>query len=85
MVFEYLPVPDNFEERDISMLKGFMFLLDGGEMEWNAPAATGVTTPHRYGHSTTVVGDYLFVWGGWDGNRPLNELSVLDLTPIGIA
>jgi len=83
MVFEYLPVPDNFEERDISMLKGFMFLLDGAELEWRAPAAAGTSHPHLYGHSTTVVGDYLFVWGGWDGNRPLDELQVMDLSPMG--
>jgi N-acetylneuraminic acid mutarotase len=82
MVFEYLPVPDNFEERDISMLNGFQHFLDLGnsKMEWVAPAVTGVDHPHRYGHSCNLVGDYLFVFGGWDGNRPMNDLQVCDVS-----
>ena len=85
MVFEYLPVPDNFAERDISLLKGYMFMLDGTKMEWEAPPVANTDNPHRYGHSTTVVGDYLFLWGGWDGNRPLNDLQVLDLSPLALS
>ena len=84
MVFEYLPVPDNFAERDISLLKGYMFMLDGTKMEWEAPPVANTDNPHRYGHSTTVVGDYLFLWGGWDGNRPLNDLQVLDLSSLAL-
>jgi len=82
MVFEYLPVPDNFEERDISMLTEYMHFLDTGmeHMAWIAPPFTGVEHPHRYGHTTNLVGDYLFVFGGWDGNRPMNDLQVLDVS-----
>eukprot|EP00937_MAST-01D_sp_MAST-1D-sp2_P000687 g687.t1 len=85
MVFEYLPVPDNFAERDVSLLKGFVAVLEAGGMEWSLPPCEAVEHPHRYGHSATVVGDYVFVWGGWDGNRPLNELAVLDISPLGLA
>ena len=82
MVFEYLPVPDNFEERDISMLNGFLHVLDiaDNKLEWVAPAVTGVDHPHRYGHTCNLVGDYLFVFGGWDGNRPMNDLQVCDVS-----
>ena len=79
MVFEYLPVPDNFEDRDVSMLKNYLHFLDVDDMEWRAPAYLGVVDyPHRYGHTTNLVGEYLFVFGGWDGNRPLNDLLVLN-------
>lgn len=82
MVFEYLPVPDNFEERDVSMLSDYLHFLNIETMDWSAPAFTGVDHPHRYGHSCTLVGEYLFVFGGWDGNRPLGELQVLNMAEV---
>lgn len=38
---------------------------------------TGTPPTPRDSHSCTTVGDNLFVFGGTDGRRPLNDLHIL--------
>lgn len=38
----------------------------------------GTPPAPRDSHSCTTVGDNLFVFGGTDGRRPLNDLYMLD-------
>jgi hypothetical protein len=33
----------------------------------------------RFGHSAVINQQYMYVFGGWDGNITLNDLSVFDL------
>lgn len=49
-------------------------------MEWRRIHATGELPAPRANHSSTVVGDQqtLLVFGGWDGQKRLNDIHVLD-------
>ncbi|GFP95704.1 kelch domain-containing protein 3 [Phtheirospermum japonicum] len=47
-------------------------------MLWSEPAVKGIPPVPRDSHSCTAVGDNLFVFGGTDGRRPLNDLHILD-------
>jgi hypothetical protein len=51
-------------------------VLDVTRMEWFRPRARGIEIGNRYGHSATRVGPHVFLFGGWDGNRALNQLVV---------
>ncbi|ESW10364.1 hypothetical protein PHAVU_009G202800 [Phaseolus vulgaris] len=45
---------------------------------WSEPAVKGTPPSPRDSHSCSVVGDNLFVFGGTDGTRLLNDLHILD-------
>jgi len=45
---------------------------------WSEPAVKGTPPTPRDSHSCSVVGDSLFVFGGTDGTRLLNDLHILD-------
>ncbi|KAL0421939.1 UNVERIFIED_CONTAM: hypothetical protein Slati_3216800 [Sesamum latifolium] len=47
-------------------------------MIWSEPVMKGTAPTPRDSHSCTTVGDNLFVFGGTDGRRPLNDLHILD-------
>lgn len=38
----------------------------------------GILPTPRDSHSCTTIGDNLFVFGGTDGKKPLNDLHILD-------
>ena len=50
-------------------------------MEWFFPTFGGPEPERLYGHTITRVGTSLFLIGGWDGTRPLNEVVVLEFPP----
>lgn len=33
----------------------------------------------RFGHTACIYKHYMYVFGGWDGHRTLNDFAVLDL------
>ena len=45
---------------------------------WARVQVPGQAPPGVYGHSLTVIGTNLVVFGGWDGISPLNAVNVLD-------
>ncbi|XP_051116770.1 tip elongation aberrant protein 1-like [Andrographis paniculata] len=47
-------------------------------MFWNEPVMKGMPPCPRDSHSCTTLGAHLFVFGGTDGSRPLNDLYILD-------
>jgi len=47
-------------------------------LKWSTPAVSG-TAPATKNHTATLVGDELFVFGGYDGTRNHAALHVLDL------
>lgn len=57
-------------------------VLDVQTMQWYKPVAHGVAVANRYGHTCTLVGPHLFIFGGWDGNRALNQLVVGEFTVV---
>jgi hypothetical protein len=57
-------------------------LLDLDEGEWVTPSVAGKPPGYRYGSSAAAIGLRLFMWGGWEGGRPINELLVLDLSAL---
>ncbi|EQC27300.1 hypothetical protein SDRG_14921 [Saprolegnia diclina VS20] len=62
----------------------YVHAIDCDAMVWSQPISEGCHVTNRYGHSAAVVGSHLFLFGGWDGNRSMNELVVADLpTPSG--
>ncbi|KAG6971477.1 hypothetical protein JG687_00001998 [Phytophthora cactorum] len=67
-------------ERDLRAASSYARVLDVHNMEWHRVSAYGVAVANRYGHTSTLVGPHLFVFGGWDGNRALNQLVVGELS-----
>ncbi|KIZ01419.1 hypothetical protein MNEG_6538, partial [Monoraphidium neglectum] len=58
-------------------------VLDPSTMEWSALATTGQAPCARGGHSATLLGEKLYVFGGEDCSRcPLADLFVLDLATL---
>lgn len=39
----------------------------------------GQRPPPRANHSSSIIADNLYIFGGWDGSKRLNDLFVLDL------
>ena len=48
------------------------------KQSWSEPAIKGPPPTPRDSHSCTVIGDSLFVFGGTDGSKLLNDLHILD-------
>ncbi|ETL92169.1 RNA 3'-phosphate cyclase [Phytophthora nicotianae] len=67
-------------ERDLRTTSSYARVLDVQNMEWHRVTAYGVAVANRYGHTSTLVGPHLFLFGGWDGNRALNQLVVGELS-----
>jgi len=55
------------------------FAIAERKLFWWKPVCTGEPPGHRYGHSSTVVGSQLFIFGGTDGHSLKNSLYALDL------
>jgi N-acetylneuraminic acid mutarotase len=47
-------------------------------MAWTYPVSTGSPPGARAAHSCDAIGSKLYVFGGWNGKRALNDLYVLD-------
>uniref|UniRef100_K3WMT4 Uncharacterized protein n=1 Tax=Globisporangium ultimum (strain ATCC 200006 / CBS 805.95 / DAOM BR144) TaxID=431595 RepID=K3WMT4_GLOUD len=54
----------------------YAHVLDVNRMQWFTPVSHGVAVANRYGHTCTLVGPHVFLFGGWDGNRALSQLVV---------
>ncbi|KAG1697006.1 hypothetical protein DVH05_017393 [Phytophthora capsici] len=67
-------------ERELRSTSSYTRVLDVQNMEWHRVSAYGVAVANRYGHTSTLVGPHLFLFGGWDGNRALNQLVVGELS-----
>ncbi|KAJ8576274.1 hypothetical protein ON010_g2938 [Phytophthora cinnamomi] len=67
-------------KRELRGASPYARVLDVQNMEWHRVTAYGVAVANRYGHTSTLVGPHLFLFGGWDGNRALNQLVVGELS-----
>jgi len=47
-------------------------------MNWEGVSVRGTPPCGRYGHTASVVGHKIFVFGGFDGNSQLNDVHVLE-------
>jgi N-acetylneuraminic acid mutarotase len=47
---------------------------------WYSVQVPGQAPPAVYGHSATLIGSKVVMFGGWDGVSPLNSIHVLDTT-----
>ena len=53
--------------------------LDVDSMHWKSPVVTtGTAPPPRANHASTVDKDLLYIFGGWDGHKRLNDLHILN-------
>ena len=50
--------------------------IDSGA--WKLLVASGETPPPRANHSSAVIRKYLYIFGGWDGSKRLNDLYRFD-------
>eukprot|EP01121_Diplochlamys_sp_Union-15-3_P022534 TRINITY_DN9626_c0_g1_i1.p1 TRINITY_DN9626_c0_g1~~TRINITY_DN9626_c0_g1_i1.p1 ORF type:complete len:537 (+),score=87.91 TRINITY_DN9626_c0_g1_i1:197-1612(+) len=55
-----------------------LYILHPETMSWSRPITTGQAPRPRAGHTTTMVGNKLFILGGGDGENYLNDLYILD-------
>ena len=53
-----------------------LLAFDTEALAWVRPASVGNCPDAVYGHALAVAGDQLVVFGGWGGNRALDELFV---------
>lgn len=53
--------------------------FDTSRGKWNRLTVTGKTPPGRFMHSASLVDTTLYVFGGTDGTRYMNDLHALDL------
>jgi hypothetical protein len=60
------------------------FLKNQDRWEWSKGATTGFPPTARHGHSSVLVGQKLFVFGGKANGNLLNDLNVLDLCTLSI-
>ena len=45
---------------------------------WKCLNCDGNNPPPRANHSSAVLNNLLYIFGGWDGSKRLNDLHVLD-------
>lgn len=62
--------------RALKKSSSYAHVLDVTSMEWFTPVQHGEPVANRYGHSCTIIGPHVFIFGGWDGNRALAQLVV---------
>ncbi|CEG43878.1 Kelch repeat-containing proteins [Plasmopara halstedii] len=67
-------------EQDLRCASSHARVLDLQAMEWHCVSAHGVAVANRYGHTSNIVGRHVFLFGGWDGNRALDQLVVGELS-----
>jgi len=46
---------------------------------WSKMSSTNMMPPARFGHSSTLVGDKIVIFGGYDGNKTYNDLWVFNI------
>jgi len=49
------------------------------EATWQQLSCSGTLPPPRYGHSATIVGQSMIVFGGQDGKQQFNDIWVLEI------
>jgi len=50
--------------------------------EWKIPQVSGEPPDPRANHSSAVMGSQVFIFGGWDGTKRLNDLHILDTSSM---
>jgi len=53
-----------------------------GPGSWAAVQVPGQAPAGVYGHTATVIGSNIVVFGGWDGISPMNAVNVLDTSQL---
>jgi len=54
--------------------------IDGNECTFDVPALDGKQAmEHKYGHTCTLVGSMLLVFGGWNGQQATSDLIAIEL------
>ena len=49
---------------------------------WASVGVPGQPPAGAYGHTATVLGSNILIFGGWDGVSPLSAVNVLDTTKL---
>lgn len=57
------------------------FAYDIESSSWWIPPMPLKPLEHKYGHTATVMGDTLFIFGGWSGKQATNSLVQIALQP----
>eukprot|EP01130_Rhizamoeba_saxonica_P005349 TRINITY_DN2146_c0_g1_i1.p1 TRINITY_DN2146_c0_g1~~TRINITY_DN2146_c0_g1_i1.p1 ORF type:complete len:395 (+),score=75.21 TRINITY_DN2146_c0_g1_i1:299-1483(+) len=56
-----------------------LHVFDPYTFVWYQPEVSGPIPHYRAGHSTTLVGNKMFLLGGGDGDNYLNDLNIFDI------
>eukprot|EP01117_Protostelium_nocturnum_P013026 TRINITY_DN4832_c0_g1_i2.p1 TRINITY_DN4832_c0_g1~~TRINITY_DN4832_c0_g1_i2.p1 ORF type:complete len:695 (+),score=235.65 TRINITY_DN4832_c0_g1_i2:317-2401(+) len=59
-----------------------LWFFDTTTNKWEPKAHKGEIPAPRWAHSVAVVGKYMYLFGGTDGNNYYNEVNVLDLDTL---
>lgn len=57
-----------------------LHVLDVDSFTWEEPETLGTVPAKRNNHTTTVVGNKIFLHGGHDGNQWLDDLHIFNTT-----
>jgi leucine-zipper-like transcriptional regulator 1 len=52
--------------------------LNVDTLKWRKVPAKGNWPQERANHSSAVCADYLYIFGGWNGSKRLNDLYMLN-------
>jgi N-acetylneuraminic acid mutarotase len=58
-----------------------VFAFDVETHTWWQPPMPSKMFEHKYGHTTTVMGNTMFIFGGWSGKQASNTLVQVALSP----
>lgn len=56
-----------------------VWVLDTNTMHWSEAVCTGNPPSSRSGHTATMWGEWLVIFGGWDGDRHLKDTHMLNI------
>lgn len=63
----------------------FQLNLSAEQKKWTLVTCSGTTPSARYGHTMTLVGDEMYLFGGIDANKqPLNDLHIFNFSNFSL-
>ena len=64
-----------FRGGDGSEYLNHLHALDVNTMRWSTPSVQGTPPLPRANHSSAVIDEKIFIFGGWDGRHRLNDIT----------
>lgn len=61
----------------------YFTILNTDSMTWDKGKYAGQAPPRRHGHTSTIIGPHLLIFGGWEATKAMNDVVVIrDLSSV---